>query len=82
MAKQERHDDGKFRSGNRDLAGHADGPVPTRIRGEQVTITGEPGSGDGPKAMGSLNTYVQDSEYSSAHNYDVGQQDTDKARSR
>jgi hypothetical protein len=66
---------------NRDNAG-VDGPVPPRLRGARVQITGEPGSGGGPKAMGDINTYVQDSEHSSAHNYDVGQQDTDKARSR
>jgi hypothetical protein len=80
MAKHDERDgDGKFRSGNRDNAG-VDGPVPSRLVGEQVRITGELGSGRG--GIGDLNTYVQDSEYSSAHNYDVGQQDTDKARSR
>jgi hypothetical protein len=81
MAKQERHDDGKFKTANRDSAGQ-DGPTPTRLVGEQVRISGEPGSGGGPKALGDNNTYVQDSEFSSAHNYDVGQQDADKSRSR
>jgi hypothetical protein len=81
MAKQERHDDGKFRSENRDNAG-VDGPVPPTIRGTQVKISGEPGSGDGPKALGDQNAYAPGSEYSSPHNYDVGQQDSDKSRSR
>jgi hypothetical protein len=67
---------------NRDNAGYGPGAIPPTIRGTQVKISGEPGSGDGRKAMGDLNTYAQDSEFSSAHNYDVGQQDSDKARSR
>jgi hypothetical protein len=66
---------------NRDNAG-VDGPVSPTIRGTQVKISGEPGSGDGPKAFGDLNTYVQGSEYGTNHDYDVFQQDRDKARSR
>jgi hypothetical protein len=84
MAKHDERDgDGKFKTANRDDRGFGPGaPPPPTISGTQVKITGEPGSGGGRKGLDDLNTYVRDSEYSSAHNYDVGQQDADKSRSR
>jgi hypothetical protein len=84
MAKKhdERDGDGKFVKANRDNAGYGPGAIPPTIRGTQVEISGEPGSGGGPKAMGDQNTYARGSEHGTNHDYDVFQQDRDKARSR
>ena len=60
----------------------SNGPVPPVLVGELPYIGKEKSSGPKSKNLGDNNTYVEGYEYSSSGNYDVGQQDTDKSRSR
>jgi hypothetical protein len=69
---QDRHGNGQFKSDD----------TPPVLNGTLPYIGKEPSGGAPGKSLGRNNTYVKDYEYSSSGNYDVGQQDTDKSRSR
>jgi hypothetical protein len=56
--------------------------APKTWTGNPVNIKKESQGGAPGKALDALNTYATGPEYSSPHNYDVGQQDEAKSRSR